>query len=115
MELDIRQRRISLNVAKKKNDSIVQIKSGEIGCITNILRTNKERVTKVLLLIRIFNFENDPFIVDNHVTIEHIKKCSNFNSNLKVIQSEDIISQYIMIQISNKYYISIIPKGCIGE
>lgn len=101
---------------KKYNDSIVQIKSGEIGCISRILQVNRRETSEVVLFIHIIKFENNPFINNNNVRVEHIRKCSEINSNLTVFQKpEDILRQCVLIKCHNKHYIFVIPKGCLNE
>lgn len=100
---------------KKNNDSVVKMNSGEIGCITRILVIDKKGTTDVVLFVRIFELENDAFIVNTDVTVDHIKKCYDIDGYVKIFKPKHIVGQCTLIKLSNIYYISLIPKGCLGE
>lgn len=91
------------------------MKFGEVGCITRIILIDREGMANVVLFVRIFGLENNAFIVNKHVTVDHIRKCCDTDCCTKIFKPEDIVGQCVIIKSSNIHYISIIPKGCFGE
>lgn len=99
----------------KTNDSAVEITRG-VGIITNICRVkndcNKERV---ILFIRDLQIDEAPYISTNHVKVSHIRRYYPCTGVLYACTPASIIDQYIFMNVDNKYYVSNIPRGCLGD
>jgi len=101
----------------KTNDTVVEIAAGIIGVINNICRIiNDCYEEKVILFIRDLRVDETPYISTNHVKISHIRRCYPDSTNvLYSCTPASIIDQCIFINIDDKYYVSNIPRGCLGD
>ncbi|XP_044007480.1 uncharacterized protein LOC122852000 isoform X2 [Aphidius gifuensis] len=102
------------NYCTKSNDSIVLLKSGEIGKILKILKVTSTLQEEVILFINIFEIENDPFVSTADVIVDHIKKCHTVN-NIRMFTPADLDRPCLYAKIKQVEYVIVIPYGCCDD
>lgn len=99
---------------KKSNDSVVLLKSGQFGKILKIYKLSNENQEETVLFINIFKIDQEFFISNANVTVNHIKKCSCTN-NIQIFRPTELLKSYLYVNTKYLEYIILIPYGCHGD
>lgn len=101
----------------RTNDTIVEIVDGKVGIISNICKiTNEREETEVIIFVKVVQTSNSPDISTDDVTITHIRQCHpDVDVTLRPYMPKCIVGPCILMQVDNTYYVSNIPRGCLGD
>ncbi|XP_034944122.1 uncharacterized protein [Chelonus insularis] len=111
---DIRYTSECYRRCEKKNDSIIQMRNGKLGIISNICYFLESR--NIVIYYREILLNDDPFFMSTeNVNITHIKKCSVTNI-IQTCNPESLVQPGFLVEIrTNNLLFITIPQGCYGD
>lgn len=105
----------SYRICQKINDTIITLKNGTNGIITNICSfENMHGNEEIVIFYEEIKHTGQFFHSTRHVTVHHIHECQLTNK-LRACKPDFIIRPGILQNIKEKFYIINIPKGCYGD
>ncbi|CAD6230233.1 GSCOCG00006713001-RA-CDS [Cotesia congregata] len=105
----------SYRICQKINDTIIMLKNGNNGVITNICCFNNVNGKEVIIIFyREIKHTGKFFHSTQNVTVHNIHEC-HITDTIRACKPNSIIRPAILQKIGESNYIINIPKGCDGD